>query len=307
MMRQIKMITILISFVLLAAFAAHAAEAPALVNYQGMLIGDQYINGNYIIEFRIWSKKSSQEDNDQLIWGASYDVVVNSGKFNVILGAQGGTPLPDASVNDIQFAFLDSERYLGVTTVSDPRGPVSNPQELEPRQRILSTPYALTAENGVPSGTIVMWNGTTVPTGWVLCDGTNGTPDLRDKFILSVSSGENPGATGGAHSRSLSMDQMPKHHHFDGTPDAYGGNYITLTTSSAGAHSHTINLNCGIIPGGPKNLNAGTNTDPNRCENSGLVSQAPDHSHTLRTYERGSGAAFDNRPAYYKLAFIMKL
>ncbi|UCG71206.1 MAG: tail fiber protein, partial [Thermoplasmata archaeon] len=31
----------------------------------------------------------------------------------------------------------------------------------------------------VPSGTIVMWNGTVIPNGWALCDGTNGTPDLR--------------------------------------------------------------------------------------------------------------------------------
>lgn len=50
--------------------------------------------------------------------------------------------------------------------------------------------------SNVPTGGIMMWSGTiaSIPTGWALCDGANGTPDLTDKFIISVaSSAENPG------------------------------------------------------------------------------------------------------------------
>lgn len=50
--------------------------------------------------------------------------------------------------------------------------------------------------SNVPQGGIMMWSGTiaSIPTGWSLCDGSNGTPDLTDKFIVSVaSSAENPG------------------------------------------------------------------------------------------------------------------
>jgi hypothetical protein len=50
--------------------------------------------------------------------------------------------------------------------------------------------------SNVPQGGIMMWSGTiaSIPTGWSLCDGSNGTPDLTDKFIVSVTSGaENPG------------------------------------------------------------------------------------------------------------------
>lgn len=48
----------------------------------------------------------------------------------------------------------------------------------------------------MPSGGIIMWSGTiaSIPTGWALCNGANGTPDLTDKFIISVTSAaENPG------------------------------------------------------------------------------------------------------------------
>lgn len=52
------------------------------------------------------------------------------------------------------------------------------------------------ANAAVPQGGIMMWSGTiaSIPVGWALCDGANGTPDLTDKFIISVTSAlENPG------------------------------------------------------------------------------------------------------------------
>ena len=52
----------------------------------------------------------------------------------------------------------------------------------------------------VPSGVILMWSGTAdnIPKGWLLCDGTNGTPNLRDRFIIGAGGKYSPGATGGA-------------------------------------------------------------------------------------------------------------
>lgn len=56
------------------------------------------------------------------------------------------------------------------------------------------------ATSGFPIGGIVMWSGliADIPTNWNLCDGTNGTPDLRDRFIKSVGTAEEPGNTGGS-------------------------------------------------------------------------------------------------------------
>jgi len=53
---------------------------------------------------------------------------------------------------------------------------------------------------GVPQNTIAMWSGSvaSIPSGWQLCDGTNNTPDLRDKFVVGVGNLYNPGDTGGS-------------------------------------------------------------------------------------------------------------
>ncbi len=64
--------------------------------------------------------------------------------------------------------------------------------------------------SGLPSGVIVMWSGSIagIPTGWALCDGNNGTPDLRDRFIVgagnSYTIGEQGGSTSHAHTGATS-------------------------------------------------------------------------------------------------------
>lgn len=76
----------------------------------------------------------------------------------------------------------------------------------------------------MPSGMIMMWKGAVseIPAGWVLCNGANGTPDLRDRFIVGAGSGYGVGATGGTNQVTLSVSQMPKHNHgYDGMNGGY--------------------------------------------------------------------------------------
>ena len=64
----------------------------------------------------------------------------------------------------------------------------------------------------VPRGAIIMWSGSlaNVPAGWALCDGSNGTPDLRDRFIFGWTEGVDPGGTGGSSTHSHVMNS---HYH----------------------------------------------------------------------------------------------
>ena len=63
----------------------------------------------------------------------------------------------------------------------------------------------LTSVPGVPVGGIIMWSGATnnIPTGWALCDGQNGTPNLQDRFIVGAGSTYAVDATGGSADATL--------------------------------------------------------------------------------------------------------
>ena len=66
----------------------------------------------------------------------------------------------------------------------------------------------------VPRGTIVMFNGAAAPAGWAICDGARGeTPDLRNRFIVGAGASYGVGATGGADTVTLTVEQIPSHSH----------------------------------------------------------------------------------------------
>ncbi|HTL57155.1 MAG TPA: phage tail protein [Candidatus Limnocylindrales bacterium] len=175
---------------LLLLSSVRAQTVPSLINYQGRLtdeIGRALTNGTYGIQFRLWNKPVAGQPGETLVWGQQYDVSLVNGIFNVILGASGGTPLPGAGVADLQFAFGEPERYLGLTLVRLSDGTVigdAQRKEILPRQQLLSAPYAVEAGRAhalvteladtlSPPGTIVAFGGPAeqVPDGWTLCDG----------------------------------------------------------------------------------------------------------------------------------------
>lgn len=80
----------------------------------------------------------------------------------------------------------------------------------------------------IPAGIVVMWIGTilTIPAGWVLCDGTNGTLDLRNKFVRGAGGGTSaPAVTGGSAAGTVLTASL--------------AGAQTVATTSAGAHTHT--------------------------------------------------------------------
>jgi microcystin-dependent protein len=165
-----------------------------------------------------------------------------------------------------------------------------------------------------------MWSGSTasVPSGWALCDGTNGTPDMRDRFIVGAGNSYAPGAVGGANSVTLTQAQMPVHQHTVSlATDSQGSHAHSGSTSANGAHSHT-----NPIGGAPSLLvSGGVEVTPYILTGPSSTSVVADHAHTLststggahahsvsgQTQAAGSGASVDIRPLFYALAYVMKL
>lgn len=100
------------------------------------------------------------------------------------------------------------------------------------------------------SGMIALYNGTSVPSGWQYSDGTNGSPDLRNKYIKGAAAGADAGATGGSltHSHDISHGHTANSHTHTGTSAVNNNeNDRRLGGGSPGdyshnGHTHTITL-----------------------------------------------------------------
>lgn len=162
----------------------------------------------------------------------------------------------------------------------------------------------------VPSGVIVLWSGSvaSVPSGWYLCDGLNGTPNLTDRFVVGAGNTYAVGDTGGANSVTLDATQIPSHtHSFSGSG----------TTSTGGAHNHEIKYADNDSGGGTGLYMAGETNRAGLRTSSYIsytatqsVQSGGSHNHSFSisgtTGTSGGGASHENRPPYYALAYIMK-
>ena len=141
-----------------------------------------------------------------------------------------------------------------------------------------------------PKGIIVAWNGTNAPEGWAICDRSNGTPDLRGKFVLGMNPNSNKnnlsvrefGTIGGNEKTSFTMtvDQMPPHSH----------NIIGIGDSCNGS--------CNV--GGP----TGFNLADRRYE---YMDKNIRNDPYIKNTGSGQPVTLDIIPPYYTLAYIMKL
>jgi hypothetical protein len=154
--------------------------------------------------------------------------------------------------------------------------------------QIATTAFVTTAiTSAFPSGGIILWSGSvaTIPSGWVLCNGSNSTPDLRDKFIVGAGGGYAVAATGG------SANAIVVSH--------------THTATSAvtdPGHSHTYLKNVQ-----PQYTGTGVYTTDvwdNQSASTSTASTGITVSTTNST--EGSSGTNANLPPYYALCYIMK-
>ena len=148
----------------------------------------------------------------------------------------------------------------------------------------------------IPTGGIIMWSGTieNIPTGWALCNGANGTPNLQDRFIVGATSGGDnvyPGVgvnqTGGSANATLVS------HSHTGT-----------TGGQSQDHTHTWERQDAQNDANQRPWPASNNDCKITTANTGGTSN--DHTHNFTTSTEGSPATNANLPPYYALAFIMK-
>ena len=151
---------------------------------------------------------------------------------------------------------------------------------------------APTVSATVPSGLIAIWSGSlgSIPSGWVLCNGSNGTPDLRNSFILGAGSTYAVGTTGGSadaivvshtHTATSTVTD-PSHFHAPGSANNFWGN----------------NAFGGSPSGSPIGATSGTSAQTANAT-TGI---------TVATTNASTGVSGTNAnlPPYYALAFIMK-
>lgn len=180
------------------------------------------------------------------------------------------------------------------------------------------------ASRGIPPGTIVMWTGelNEIPEGWALCDGSNDTPDLSERFVIGAkltgtfirgatggSKTHTPSftiASGGAHTHTgnvgettLSIDQIPSHRH---------GSGVTVQNSGSGPFNRGTKA---ASPGGPRGI------DPDAAGSYEIwgeeIGGGEPHTHSLTTEAGGAhthtaeAETVNHMPPYFALAYIMKL
>jgi hypothetical protein len=220
---------------------------------------------NYVKTTNFLRKDSLPDtDNDKIIRGSEFDT-----EFNNIVTAVA------SKANTV------SPEFTGVPTAPTASAGTSTTQ-------IATT--AFVAQNAILTGMIVMWSGSvaTIPSGYVLCDGNNSTPDLTDKFIMGAGSTYNPDDTGG------SADAIvPAHTH-------------TGTTDSAGNHNHSLPHYLVQAVSGTGDIDRDNEYQQWKALSGQSTGSNGNHTHTFTTNETGESVTGKNIPPYFALAFIMK-
>lgn len=144
---------------------------------------------------------------------------------------------------------------------------------------------AKTVRAAFPVGGIVMWSGSiaTIPSGWFLCDGTNGTPDLRDRFVIGSGLLYAVGATGGS-------------------KDAIVVSHTHAATVTDPGHSHLVQFLQGVTAGG-----SGERIQPYTTGTPGSYATSTSATGiSVANSTTGSSGTDANLPPYYALAYIMR-
>jgi microcystin-dependent protein len=147
--------------------------------------------------------------------------------------------------------------------------------------------------NFLPRGSIVMWTLNEIPKGWLICNGSNGTPDLRNRFIVGVGDKYKLNDIGGSDTIILTVNQIPAHNH-----------NVTIDSMVAGNHHHRISVR------EHQDNVRGRSGESILNYHGGDVTSTTDGNHahpcSITINNTGSSQPHENRPPYFSLIYIMR-
>ncbi len=190
---------------------------------------------------------------------------------------------------------------------------VSSGSTVFSNEKLQAVPYAIHAQNGVPTGTIMAYIGATAPEGWLLCNGafftdnianaklrellgSFNTPNLTARYLRGTGTSEGRGGLG---LKDYQYDEFRPHNHG-----------ISLNTTTTGNHSHVTyfsNDDYNLSGGSYTN---GTGKDSNTQNNQTLPTNTTgDHQHQVigNTADTGNATANETRPYSYGVNYIIKI
>jgi microcystin-dependent protein len=299
---------------------------PARMTYQGFLVGSDGVAlgnaapKNYDVIFTLYNNESASAANN-ILWGEQQTVTVDKGYFSVLLGE--GASVSGLAHADLSTLFKGSDasdRFVGITVKGI--GVNGANVDITPRLRLLSSPYALLAQNAiklvsntgvevitatdnvvtvagglnvtgtfnaggtVPVGGIIMWSGTiaNVPSGWALCNGqtVNGKVTPDLRDRFVIGAG-NTYAVG----------------------TTGGGTNVTLTVSQMPAHTHAYIDQY-------QNLDASYNAPQGAYADNRFIMRVGNNNGVLnngfsQTQSAGSSSPINVLNPYYALGYIMRV
>ena len=209
----------------------------------------------------------------------------------------GGTLTGDLTVNGGNIILGGAGRIQGIDTVSASTDAANK---------------AYVDGTSFKTGMIILWSGSTsaIPSGWVLCNGSNNTPNLVDIFVVGAGSTYAVGATGG------SANAVVVSHTHTASTDAQGSHTHTASTDSQGSHTHSQTLyNGGAVvsasglfasSGNYDRPGTGTIAAAGSHSHNVGIGAAGSHGHNIAVSTNGESGTNKNLPPYYALCYIMK-
>lgn len=191
-----------------------------------------------------------------------------------------------------------------------------------PLDALGATVHTEFVHRGVPYGAIIMWAGASadIPESWILCNGENGTPNLRDRFVIGAGGTKSPGDLGGSNStavngtiiasgahvhqvnvadHALTVAELPAHHHHNGVCDtgSPGFNHGSVAADPPTSRNFTTYHDTGSVEG----LTGDTGTGGIHTHAGSTTADDGAHTHAITLESVGL------LPPYYALCFIMKI